>query len=158
MLQTISQSCRSEANKEKFRMLSQIGGVASPNGKLLKQTSRLQKTRSLTPRSLAPVNDNAAKEYHSSDDEDSELVTANVATKQRPISYDRSRSPTPPNPPPRPGSKSYTPPPTTTTPPTPPTTNNDTTIDPNEIFEQAGLNSFHYFLSLFFFFSQCNLF
>lgn len=113
-------------------MLSQIGGVASPNGKLLKQNSRLQKQRSLTPRSLAPVNDASGKEYHSSDDEDGELVAAsNVAKQQqqqqRPISYDRSRSPTPPCPPPRPVSKS-------SSPPTPP----PNTVDPNDVFEQAG--------------------
>lgn len=130
LLQTISQSSRSEANKEKFRMLSQIGGVSSPNGKLLKQNSRLQKQRSLTPRSLAPVNDGAAKDYHSSDEEDSELVAASsVVKQQRPISYDRSRSPTPPCPPPRPVSKS-------SSPPTPPPS---TTIDPNDIFEKAVL-------------------
>lgn len=131
LLHTLSKSCRAEANKEKIRILSQIGsGGSSPGGKLLKQTSRLQKSRSLTPKQLAPMT--TGDPLNNSSDDDSEMGSAPPeALKPRPISYDRSRSPspTPPVPPPRPLSKAgSTPPPLSSS-------------DPDEIFQQALLSA-----------------
>jgi hypothetical protein len=127
LLQAISQSGRSEANKEKFQRLHQMGPSASSPGKLLKQNSRLL-NRTLTPKQT-PVALETNKDYHSDDDNES-TATAPTAQKeplpQPQPQEERSPSPTPPILPPRPVSRQPT-----TSPPL-------ESIDPDEIFQQAG--------------------
>jgi hypothetical protein len=122
LLQNISQSGRSEANKEKFQRLHQMGPAASSPGKLLRQTSRLN--RALTPKQLTPLATEGNKDSLSDDDNFSTATTE----KQRTDTEDRSRSPspTPPIPPPRPVSRQPL--------PSPPLES----TDPDEIFQQAG--------------------
>lgn len=99
--------------------------AASPRN-LLRQTSRTH--RSLTPRQLTPLAVEASKDFNDDDN-----YSPDDATKPRPISYDRSRSPSPipPTPPPRPVSKIRT-----SSPPPPEIT------DPDALFQQAGFSSF----------------